>query len=103
MLLLKKKQNYAVYNLRWVNPLPNTELELLLRNYKKVITMEESVKNGGIGCAINEFVRYKKIDCHIYVSAIDNKFLPAGDKQELSELAKIDVKSIFEQLESFWG
>jgi len=103
MLLLKKKQNYAVYNLRWVNPLPNTELELLLRNYKKVITMEESVKNGGIGCAINEFVRSKKIDCHIYVSAIDNKFLPAGDKQELSELAKIDVKSIFEQLESFWG
>jgi 1-deoxy-D-xylulose-5-phosphate synthase len=102
MLFEKKKQNFAVYNLRWVNPLPTKDLNFLLRKYKKAITLEESVKNGGIGMAISDFVRSEKIDCHIFVSAIENKFLPAGDKQELSELAEIDVNSIFKQLESFW-
>jgi len=102
MLFEKKKQNFAVYNLRWVNPLPIKDLKFLLRKYKKAITLEESVKNGGIGTAINDFACSEKIDCRIYVSAIENKFLPAGNKQELSELAEIDVKSIFQQLESFW-
>ena len=102
ILFEKKKQNFAVYNLRWVNPLPIKDLKFLLRKYKKAITLEESVRNGGIGTAINDFVRSEKIVCDIYVSAIENKFLPAGDKQELSELAEIDVNSIFKQLESFW-
>lgn len=102
MIFEKKKLNFAVYNLRWINPLPTKDLKKLLSKYNKVITLEESVRNGGIGVAINEFVRSEKIDCDIYVSAISNKFLPAGDKQELSEVAEIDVKSIFKKLESFW-
>jgi 1-deoxy-D-xylulose-5-phosphate synthase len=102
MVFKKKKQNYAVYNLRWVNPLPIGDLRILLSKYNKVITLEEAVRNGGIGCAINEFARSEKIACQIYVSAIDDGFLPAGDKQELSVLANIDIDTVFAQSEKFW-
>ena len=67
-----------------------------------MITLEETVRAGGVGSAINEFARSEKATCQIYVSAIDEEFLPAGDKKELSELARIDVNSIFTDSEKFW-
>ena len=98
----KKKQNYAVYNIRWINPLPTEDLKILFSIFSKVITLEEGVRAGGIGSAINEFARSGKVNCQIYVSAIDKGFLPAGDKKELSEVARIDINSIFTDSENFW-
>jgi len=102
-LLENQKQNYAVYNLRWTNPLPVESLRKILSEYEKVVTLEEGVRSGGIGCAINDFVRSEKLDCQIFVNAIDDGFLPAGDKKELSELAGLDVDSILNNLEKFLG
>ena len=97
-----KKQNYAVYNIRWINPLPTEDLKILFSIFSKVINLEEGVRAGGIGSAINEFARSGKVNCQIYVSAIDKGFLPAGDKKELSEVARIDINSIFTDSENFW-
>ena len=97
-----QNQDYAIYNLRWISPLPTNSLRAILSGYKKVITLEEGVKSGGIGCAINDFACSEKLDCQIFVSAIDDCFLPAGDKKELSILAGIDEDSILENLEKFW-
>ena len=102
-LLENQKQNYVVYNLRWINPLPVESLRKILSEYEKVVTLEEGVRSGGIGCAINDFVRSEKLDCQIFVNAIDDGFLPAGDKKELSELAGLDVDSILNNLEKFLG
>lgn len=100
MIYKNNNKNYSVYNLRWLNPLPK-ELKSILTKYNKIITLEESVRNGGIGSAINDFTNLHSINCDIHISAIDNIFLPAGDKDELSNLCGINAEHIYNDLKSF--
>mgnify|MGYP000102426951 FL=1 len=102
-MVREKQLNFSVVNLRWLQPLPEIELLEMLKNMDKIITMEESVKEGGMGVSINQFIRDKKLSCDVFVSAIERAFLPAGDKQTLRKISKIDVNSIFEKITERWG
>jgi len=98
----RNNQDFAVHNLRWINPLPEIDLKSIFKQHSKIITMEESQRSGGIGSAINDLASTEKASCQIYVSAINKGFLPAGDKKELSDLTKLDAKSIFKDSNEFW-
>jgi 1-deoxy-D-xylulose-5-phosphate synthase len=102
-MICEKRRYFSVINLRWLQPLPESELLKILKNMDKIITMEESVKEGGMGSAINQFIRDKKLSCDIFVSAIEREFFPAGDKNTLRKISKIDVDSIFEKITDRWG
>jgi 1-deoxy-D-xylulose-5-phosphate synthase len=97
-----KNLDFGVVNIRWLKPLPEAALIEILSDVDKVITLEESVKEGGMGSAITQFINEKNLKCDVLVSAIENGFLPAGDKEYLNKLAKIDVKSIMTKVEKRW-
>ena len=102
-LSMNKNLDFSVINLRWLKPLPESALLELLKGVEKVITLEEGVKEGGMGCAVNQFVRDNKLDCDVFVSAIDKGFLPAGDKVVLSCIAGIDVPAVMKKVTDRWG
>ncbi len=99
----EKDLDFSVVNLRWLKPLPETELLRLLKGKARIVTLEESVKEGGMGMAINQLVRDCRLECDVLVSAISSGFLPAGDKAELSLLAGIDTSAIMQRLTERWG
>ena len=65
--------------------------------------MEEGRKPGGVGEAINQLVAEENIECDVFVSAIEDGFIPAGDKETLSKQSGIDVDSIIEGAKLHWG
>jgi len=99
----EKQLNFSVINLRWLQPLPKEELLKMFKKIDKIITMEESIKEGGMGVAINQFITDQKLTCDVFVSAIERAFLPAGDKETLRKISKIDVDSVFEKITQRWG
>ena len=51
-----KKINAGLINLRIINPLPGEFLLKAFKSYKKIVTIEEAVLNGGVGSSISSLL-----------------------------------------------
>lgn len=101
--LAKEQQlQFQVINLRWLKPLPLTSLLPLLKQHTRVISLEEGQKDTGIGMAINQLIRDQKLECDLLVSALQQGFMPAGDKQTLANQGGIDCQSVYQQALTRW-
>ncbi|WP_028771667.1 1-deoxy-D-xylulose-5-phosphate synthase [Shewanella waksmanii] len=97
-LLNQKGLSYTVLNLRWIKPLAQSSLVPLLTKHKHVVTIEESQKDGGIGVAINQLLTDNNIDAKLCVNALEQGFFPAGDKESLCAVGKIDSQSVYQNI-----
>ena len=51
-----RKINAGLINLRIINPLPGEFLLKAFKSYKKIVTIEEAVLNGGVGSSISSLL-----------------------------------------------
>ncbi|KIO36051.1 1-deoxy-D-xylulose-5-phosphate synthase [Shewanella sp. cp20] len=98
----QRQQTFKVVNLRWLKPLPFKSLIPLLQSHAKAISLEEGLKDTGVGTAINQLINDQQLDCDLLVSALEQGILPAGDKQTLAEIGAIDTDSIYQQAAKRW-
>lgn len=82
----------AVYNARFVKPLPEDGLRDLFGRFKNIVIVEENIKAGGFGSAILEFaVENNLINDHkIKCLGIPDIFVEHGTQQELRSELGID-------------
>ena len=93
-----KKLNIALYDMRFVKPLDGKILDEVGRKYKRIITVENGVRNGGFGSAILEWM-----DDHGYRPVIERMGLPDsfvehGTVDELKSIVGIDKDGIKKQI-----
>ena len=95
----------AVFNARFVKPLPEAQILELASRFKKILIVEENAKAGGFSSAIIEvLVDNNAIDGHeIKRLGIPDEFIEHGTQQELRHDIGIDTagmkKAMFELLD----
>jgi 1-deoxy-D-xylulose-5-phosphate synthase len=102
-LLKEKNQDFGVLNIRWINPLPKDQLIQILRRVNKIITLEENVQRSGFGASIATLISEQSLENQLFISAIQDEFVRAGDKETLSKITKIDEQSILEKVTKEWA
>ena len=104
---LKKTENLdcGVAHFSTIKPLDKTFLNKIIRNSKKIITIEENVKAGGFGSSILEFSselsgKIKKAD--IKIMGLKDEFLKKyGTQQELLEHSGLSYKDLSRNIKNF--
>ncbi|MEB8346455.1 1-deoxy-D-xylulose-5-phosphate synthase [Flavobacteriaceae bacterium KMM 6898] len=82
------------YNMRFVKPMDEKMLEMVLNNYEHIITIEDGSKIGGMGSAVLEFANRIGSEKKIKIFGIDDTFIEHGTVEELQALCNIDVSSL---------
>lgn len=84
----------AHYDLRFVKPLDETLLNEVGNKFQRVITIEDGVRNGGMGSAVLEWFSDHHFTPRLTRLGLPDQFIEQGTVQQLHQLARIDVTSI---------
>lgn len=91
--LLLKHRYTDIYNLRFLKPLDESYLCSICSRYGKIIVVEDGVKTGGVGEAVEIILRRQHIE-NVTVLAFPEKFISQGTRQEILQDAGVAVGDI---------
>lgn len=91
---IKDKDIFAHYHFPFIKPLDAAMLLDISEKYKKVITIEEGVINGGFGSLVTSFFQEREIAIFVKKMGIPDVFIEHGTVQQLQEICGIDVASL---------
>lgn len=89
------KINATLVNARFIKPLDTKILDRLALKHKKIVTMEENVKNGGFGMAVSEYMQEYHPEVKVQSIALPDAFITHGNPKLLKAKAGIDADSIY--------
>lgn len=89
------KINATLVNARFIKPLDTKILDRLALKHKKIVTMEENVKNGGFGMAVSEYMQEYHSEVKVQIIALPDAFITHGNPKLLKAKAGIDADSIY--------
>ncbi|MDQ1627466.1 MAG: 1-deoxy-D-xylulose-5-phosphate synthase [Actinomycetota bacterium] len=78
----------TVVDPRWVKPLPDV-LATMARDYRCVVTVEDGVRTGGVGSAVAQLLRDRRVATPLRDFAVPSRFLGHGKRSEV--LAEIGL------------
>lgn len=81
----------AHYDMRFVKPLDENLLEEIGQKYKKIITIEDGVRNGGFGSAVLEWFNDRGYTPILVRMGLPDKFVEHGTVAQLQQIAGIDI------------
>jgi len=84
----------AHYDMRFLKPLDEAILDEVGRKFKRIITVENGMRNGGMGSAIMEWMNDHGYQPHIKRLGIPDMFVEHGTVRELQTIVGIDEESI---------
>ena len=93
--LQKEGQGVAHYDMRFVKPLDEALLHQVFSKFKKIITVEDGVIQGGFGSAILEFMTDHKFNAQIIRLGVPDRFIEHGTTDELQRECGFDQKGIY--------
>ncbi|SFG49597.1 1-deoxy-D-xylulose-5-phosphate synthase [Prevotella sp. KH2C16] len=88
----------AHYDLRFLKPLDEEILHEVGRRFPRVITIEDGVRNGGLGSAVLEWMDDHGYHPHVQRMGLPDKFVEHGTVDELRKITGIDTDSIVRAL-----
>lgn len=86
--------NVAHYDLRFLKPLDKEMLHEIGRKFKKVITIEDGVRNGGMGSAVMEWMNDHSYQPETHRLGLPDNFVEHGTVAQLQAIVGIDKESI---------
>lgn len=90
----KNGLSVAHYDMRFLKPLDEEILHEVGGKFKKVITVEDGVRNGGLGSAVMEWFSDHDYDVHVKRLGLPDTFVEHGTVAELQRIVGIDVDTI---------
>lgn len=90
----------AHYNMIFVKPLDEDLLREVGKKFRRIITVEDGVKNGGMGSAVTEFFNDADIPVIVKRLGLPDKFVEHGTPEELFKLCGLDKDSIKEEIKN---
>jgi 1-deoxy-D-xylulose-5-phosphate synthase len=88
------EKSVAHYDMRFLKPLDETILEEVGRKFKRIITIEDGVRNGGVGSAVMEWMNDHGYQPSITRMGLPDRFVEHGTVDELRHIVGIDKESI---------
>ena len=84
----------AHYDMRFLKPLDESILHEVGRKFKRIVTVEDGVRNGGLGSAVLEWMSDHGYSPRITRMGLPDRFVEHGTVQELRKIVGLDVESI---------
>ncbi|MBA4409849.1 MAG: 1-deoxy-D-xylulose-5-phosphate synthase [Bacteroidota bacterium] len=100
-MLRKEGINAAHYDMRFVKPLDEEALHIIFSNYKRVMTIEDGVLQGGFGSAVLEFMADHQYSSELKRIGIPDQFVDHGTTDELHREIGLDQQGIYQTVKSF--
>ena len=89
----------GVIDLFRVKPFPEDFYSEVILKSKKVISIEESCKTGGLGSALSEVIAQNKNNCQLQtIGAPDKQFIEYGDREWFHKKYKLDENGIIDNI-----
>ena len=90
----------AHYDLRFVKPLDENLLQDIGSKFNKIITIEDGVRNGGMGSAVMEWMSDHGFRPQIVRMGLPDAFVEHGSVAQLRKLVGLDADSIRKEIEA---
>lgn len=88
------RQGYAHYDMIFVKPIDRTLLHEVFARYEKIVTVEDGIRDGGMGSAILEEANLYGYRGDIVRVGIPDSFIQQGSVAELQQLCGMDAATI---------
>lgn len=88
----------AHYDLRFLKPIDEALLHEAGRNFRRIVTVEDGIRKGGMGSAILEFMADNGYAPQVERIGVPDTFVEHGKVQELYRLCGMDEEGIYEVL-----
>lgn len=93
-------ESVAHYDLRFLKPLDEKLLDGIAQRHRCVVTVEDGVRQGGMGSAVLEWMADHGHTTHIVRLGLPDRFVEHGRPEELYRLTGLDAESICRTLET---
>ena len=97
---MQDTKHVAHYDLRFVKPLDENLLQEIGSKFNKIITIEDGVRNGGMGSAVMEWMADHGFRPQIVRMGLPDAFIEHGSVAELRQLVGLDPESIRKEIEA---
>ena len=91
-------QNHTIsvahYDMRFLKPLDETILQEVGERFKRIITVEDGVRNGGLGSAVLEWMNDHGFTPQVARLGLPDQFVEHGTVEELQHMVGIDADAI---------
>jgi transketolase len=101
-ILKKGKIDAGVVDLYRLKPVNKTLLEKLMKESKKIVTLEEHLIDGGLGSIIAEIIADKNLKLPLKRLAIPDKYCYTyGGREAIRKTIRLDTKSVVDSIKKF--
>ena len=97
---LPQQDKVAHYDMRFIKPLDNQLLDEIGKKFKKVITIEDGVRNGGFGSAVLEWFNDHGYAPSVQRMGLPDEFVTHGSVDELRRIVGLDAPHIKQNIEA---
>ncbi|EFA91801.1 1-deoxy-D-xylulose-5-phosphate synthase [Hoylesella buccalis ATCC 35310] len=96
---LPQQDKVAHYDMRFIKPLDGDLLDEIGKKFKKVITIEDGVRNGGFGSAVLEWFNDHGYAPSVQRMGLPDEFVAHGSVDELRRIVGLDAPHIKQNIE----
>jgi 1-deoxy-D-xylulose-5-phosphate synthase len=88
----------AHYDMRFLKPLDEAILQEVGSRFQKIVTIEDGVRNGGLGTAVTEWMNDHGYHPQIVRMGLPDSFVEHGTVKELHHIVGLDAEAILKEL-----
>ena len=92
------ERSIAHYDMRFLKPLDETILQEVGSRFQKIVTIEDGVRNGGLGTAVTEWMNDHGYHPQIVRMGLPDSFVEHGTVKELHHIVGLDAEAILKEL-----
>ncbi|MCK4943749.1 MAG: 1-deoxy-D-xylulose-5-phosphate synthase, partial [Candidatus Aminicenantes bacterium] len=101
-LAKRDRINITVVNIRYVKPFDKELILKLVRKTRKIITVEDGIKNGGFGSMVQELLISESIKKYNILSlGVSEEIIEVASRQELLEKYHMDSGGLVREIRKF--
>ena len=97
-MIKDKSLSVAHYDMIYLKPIDEEILHEVGQRFKKIITVENGIRSGGLGSVVAEFMTENDYTPKIKRIGVPDKFIEHGTIKELFKICGMDAESIFEEI-----
>ena len=95
-----KNRGYScsLINARFVKPIDEEIIDLIAKDHKLIVTLEENVLSGGYGEKVNDYILKKKLEVNVTNIGLPDDYIEHGNVEILKKETGIDAGTIVNRI-----
>ncbi|UZJ42045.1 1-deoxy-D-xylulose-5-phosphate synthase [Prosthecochloris sp. SCSIO W1101] len=101
-LLEQENIDALVANMRFLKPLDVAMVHAIAESHEKIVVVEENSVIGGLGSAVNDYLRKEGLSNETLTLGLPDKFVTHGNMKDLYRMLGLDPENICRRIKSFY-